>query len=483
MAQTILIVDDNLSAQETLEGLLIGQGYNLAFANNGEEALARADQLSPDLILLDVMMPGIDGFEVCRRLRAEPRLAEVPVIMVTALDDRASRLQGIKAGADDFISKPFDRLELRARVQTITQLNRYRRLHAERARFEWVVEQADDGYLIVAGDSTIRYANFQARGYFNLPAGRKELPPVTFFELAREQYRCEPQESWLGWPAAQSGQAPAYLIRPESATGSNLWLQVDSLPFSHQVDEEYLVHLRDVTTTMATDRLMWTFHSQVSHKLRTPVGLLTGFLNLLKQDEPGLSEELRTLLSLIRNSAEVLHEEIQTIFQYLETPNLARPSLTGCNLAEITDIVTTLKADLALGLVQLTYTEPLPPGVHLALTRPVVELILEELLRNAKKFHPTHTPTIDIKIIDDPTGIIIQVSDDNPPPPSEHLARIWTPYYQVEKYFTGQVAGMGLGLSRIATLIWNVGGSCQAYHRSDRPGLVIELRVPVGKDT
>jgi len=124
----ILIVDDEQIGRDTLEALLIGRGYDLAFANDGPEALAKAAELTPDLILLDVMMPSMDGFEVCRRLRADPLLAEVPIIMVTALDDRDYRLQGIEAGADDFVSKPFDRVELRARVRTITRLNRYRQL-------------------------------------------------------------------------------------------------------------------------------------------------------------------------------------------------------------------------------------------------------------------------------------------------------------------------------------------------------------------
>jgi len=81
---TILIVDDEAIGRETLEALLFAQGYNLAFAEDGPEALAKASELLPDVILLDVMMPGMDGFEVCRQLRANPVLAEVPVIMVTA---------------------------------------------------------------------------------------------------------------------------------------------------------------------------------------------------------------------------------------------------------------------------------------------------------------------------------------------------------------------------------------------------------------
>ena len=130
----ILIVDDEEMGRETLEILLAGQGYDLAFAGSGTEALTKAAELTPDLILLDVMMPEMNGFEVCRRLRADPVLAEAPVILVTALDDSASRLKGLEAGADDFISKPFDRVELQTRVRSITRLNRYRRLLTERSQ-------------------------------------------------------------------------------------------------------------------------------------------------------------------------------------------------------------------------------------------------------------------------------------------------------------------------------------------------------------
>lgn len=90
---TILIVDDEPAGRETLEALLLSQGYNLILASNGFEALDKTVQFTPDLILLDVMMPGMDGYEVCQRLRADPSLGEVPIIMVTALDDRDSRLR------------------------------------------------------------------------------------------------------------------------------------------------------------------------------------------------------------------------------------------------------------------------------------------------------------------------------------------------------------------------------------------------------
>jgi DNA-binding response OmpR family regulator len=155
----ILIVDDEPITRETMEALLSGAGYELMTAASGTEGLAKAELLRPDLILLDVMMPGLDGFETCRRLRSNERLGLVPVLLVTALDDHVSRLRGLEAGADDFIAKPFDAAELQARVRTITRLNRYRRLLSEQARFERLIELSPDGILIATGDGTIRLAN------------------------------------------------------------------------------------------------------------------------------------------------------------------------------------------------------------------------------------------------------------------------------------------------------------------------------------
>jgi signal transduction histidine kinase len=136
----ILIVDDEPSARDTVEALLLKEEYQLEFAKDGYEGLKVAETAQPDLILLDVMMPGMNGYEVCRRIRATPTLAEVPIIMVTALDDRSSLLLGIEAGADDFLSKPIDRQELRLRVRTIIRLNRYRTLVKQRENLRSMAE-------------------------------------------------------------------------------------------------------------------------------------------------------------------------------------------------------------------------------------------------------------------------------------------------------------------------------------------------------
>ncbi len=146
MSSTILIVDDEYSGRETLQSVLESEGYNLIMAENGPQAIEKAKAFLPDVILLDVMMPGMTGFEVCERIRNDPQVAEIPIIILTALDDRESLLTGLKAGADDFISKPFDRFELRARLIGITRLNRYHKLVLEREKLQEAHSRLLDAY-------------------------------------------------------------------------------------------------------------------------------------------------------------------------------------------------------------------------------------------------------------------------------------------------------------------------------------------------
>jgi putative two-component system response regulator len=124
----VLIIDDSVEARAALEALLLSESYDIRFATNGMDGIAAAVSLHPDVILLDVMMPKMDGFEVCRRIRSMHDIAEIPIILITALDDQDSRITGLRAGADDFINKPFNSVELFARLQTILRLNRYRRI-------------------------------------------------------------------------------------------------------------------------------------------------------------------------------------------------------------------------------------------------------------------------------------------------------------------------------------------------------------------
>ncbi|NMC15458.1 MAG: response regulator transcription factor [Chloroflexi bacterium] len=116
MPEKILVVDDEISLQETLAYNLTREGYQVEVAGDGNQALHLARTSKPDLVILDVMLPGLDGFEVCRILRQE---ANIPVLMLTARDDEIDRVVGLEVGADDYLAKPFSMRELIARVKAL----------------------------------------------------------------------------------------------------------------------------------------------------------------------------------------------------------------------------------------------------------------------------------------------------------------------------------------------------------------------------
>jgi two-component system, OmpR family, alkaline phosphatase synthesis response regulator PhoP len=127
----ILIADDNVQNCELIDAYLAEEGYEMSVAYDGLQALKRTEEQLPDLILLDIMMPKLSGYEVCQRLKANPRTKDIPVLMVTALNEQGDIEKAVRAGCDDFLSKPVNSLELKTRVKSLL---RVRHLTNERDR-------------------------------------------------------------------------------------------------------------------------------------------------------------------------------------------------------------------------------------------------------------------------------------------------------------------------------------------------------------
>lgn len=479
---TVLIVDDQPAIRRIITRILETEKYQIHTATNGREALELAAKIMPDVILLDVMMPnGMNGFEVCRKLRQTPLLNDVPILMVTALDDRESRLEGIKSGADDFIVKPFDPIELQARVRNITRLNRYRRLLVERLKFEWVVEESEEGYVIINEHDFIMYANSRAKLFLNLAHTPRIETSDSFLTIANQQYNCEPDEMWKDWPQniEQLNNVTRYLIRPESQHSSAFWLQVTTLKLPLGAETLYAIRLRDVTQQMTSRHTVWQLHAMIFHKLRTPFSSVLMSLELLNSYRHEMpKEEVDMLHNTALKQANRLNQIMRGMLTYIDsTSNSAL--FDNFELSNIVEVVQKIAEVLEIKNVTCNLAEELK-GAYIRFNEDTVSTVMWEVMRNAQKFHPLQEPTIDIVIqADSPKTIAFQIIDNGITLSPNQLVSVWQPYYQGERSFTGEVPGAGLGLTAVALLTWQVGGQYKIYNRQEQPGVVVELILPL----
>lgn len=173
--QTVLCVDDDERHFELLQALLALEGYALKYCPSGESALAFVEKEVPDLILLDIMMPGLSGIEVLTKLRTNDRTRTIPVVLVTAEGSEEQRVQGLETGCDDFITKPFDLVELRTRVRSLLRISRYRNALDEKEGAWQVIHEMKEPLILCKTDWTLASFNRAARPYLMSGAELKSL--------------------------------------------------------------------------------------------------------------------------------------------------------------------------------------------------------------------------------------------------------------------------------------------------------------------
>ncbi|MFN3348982.1 PleD family two-component system response regulator [Pseudorhodoplanes sp.] len=174
MTARVLVVDDVPANLKLLEARLSAEYFDVITAHSGAEALAACERAECDIVLLDVMMPDMDGFEVCRRLKSNPATHHIPVVIVTALDQPSDRVAGLQAGADDFLTKPVSDIALIARVRSLTRLKMMtdelrmraatsREIGIESAEREAILEQGEGGRILIVDDRPASYERLSAR--------------------------------------------------------------------------------------------------------------------------------------------------------------------------------------------------------------------------------------------------------------------------------------------------------------------------------
>lgn len=503
----ILIVDDDPTVRETLRTCFAGEGYEMAFAADGPSALAQAAEWLPDLVLLDVMMPGMDGFEVCRRLRADPMLAQVPVILVTGLDDYDSRVQGAEVGADDFISKPYSRVELRARVRTITRLNRYRRLleererrkeaedetrrlneelqryaktlelrvaerteelRAERDRTQAILESLGEAVVVVDARQTIQYVNpafTRLTGYARHEAEGQKVhwwralyhSTQAFDQLVYAVYNGEVRTGEVVGRRADGTLYDAMLtVAPLFDPGSSL--------------SGFVGVSRDITPLKEADRLKDQFVSNVSHELRTPLSVITmtvGNLDMLydRLDDRRRREMIRDL----RTQARLLNELIGDILELSRIDSQRGPvEWTTLDLTRLVRAECEKQRAMAEEKGH-TMILDLEEAVAVQGNERQLGQVVRNLINNAIKYTPPGGQiTCTCRVLSPAFGLAradwpgseqlekgvwaaLSVRDTGVGIAAEHLPHIFERFYRVE--MQSNVPGTGLGLSIVKGLV------------------------------
>lgn len=189
-------------------------------------------------------------------------------------------------------------------------------------------------------------------------------------------------------------------------------------------------------------------------------------------------DEIREFVNSTIDAAERLVGDFRSILSYIDAPlalNFGEPVA----LDALPDMLVEICKDLKLQSVDISLPDDLR-SLTVALTPDALEMIFHELLENTRKFHPRRTPTVEISIGQiDEQFVLIRIADDGVSLSPEQISWMWLPYVQGEKDFTGELPGMGLGFPMVATLVWKAGGDLHVRNRSDGPGLIVELEIPL----
>ena len=474
MKSTVLIVDDEERNRDLLKAILAPAGYQLQFAENGRDGINKTVDLKPDLILLDVMMPDMSGFEVCEAIRKSPTTVDIPIVMVTALDDRESRLLGIEAGADDFISKPIDAGEMRTRVKNITQLNRYRRLVAEREKFERIAEFATDGLLLLDDRNRIKYANPRAAELLGLEG---ESSDQEFTALAGKNFTCKPPFAWQTWAgSADPDPKPIrYLLARPDVDAPAKWLKTQLFLLPETGEADWLVRLSDVTKEMSERRDSWSFQRALREKLDPAFENVIGELDQLANPDLGMTGEKRSQLGMsVRKTVRQLQSQINDLMKDAESSTLLQEG----DPVKVRDVKYQVRfVSDALGLFGTHVQVPFElESVELGIKSIAFETVLAELFSNSVKFHPRSSPAVEVVIAKpDDQHITLEVRDDGTNLNDEELAKATTPYFQGDN----TKGGMGLGLGMISSILWELDGDLQIANRETMKGAIVTVTLPI----
>lgn len=459
----ILVIDDTPENLNLLSTMLIDRGYKVRSVTKGSTGIRGAQTMPPDLILLDVNMPEMNGYEVCERLKSDDRTCNIPIIFISALEAVNDKVKAFQAGGVDYITKPFQIEEVLARIETHLTLRQLQnQLRSQNAQLQ---QEIRDRQYAEEKFATIFRQSPNPIAIVTIPEGRFVEVNSSFLSISGyslgEVVGCTIAQLHLGrdinafMRRLQTRTAFHNLefeLLTRSQTRKNILLSVDHVELNGT--SYALLIANDITDRK---RLENEFISLVSHELRTPLTSMMGSLDLLSSGQLGsLTEQGQQVLNIGVKNAERL---IRLINDILDLERIRSGKITMnlrlCNLADLMTQATEEMQALANRSSIHLVTEPL--NVLLTVDPDRIVQTLTNLLSNAIKFsQPDNQVWMQARLTI--SGICISVRDQGRGIPSHQLQTVFERFQQVDASDARQKGGTGLGLAICRNIVEQHGG-------------------------
>jgi signal transduction histidine kinase len=488
----ILVVDDNADMREYITRLL-RQRWSVEQAADGAEALEAVRNSLPDLVLTDVMMPNLDGFGLLRELRAEPATSHVPVIMLSARAGEESRVEGLEAGADDYLVKPFAARELLARVTTHLQIAALRgEAVAERERLYAIFMQApvpvavltgpdlrfevaNDPYCEMVGRSNL--VGTALRDAFAEPGARAAVGQLEQAFRARQALTVAELGVRLVRNGVESEAFFSYVAQPFfDALGNTDGVIVAATELTESVlARRRIDNLRKAAEQ--ANRAKDEFLSTLSHELRTPLNAMVGWSTLLRAGSVPAEQRDKALETIERNA----RVQARLVEDMLDLARIEQGKLV-LSVGPL-ELVRVVEAAIdavrpAAEAKQIRLQPVLDSHATIVGDADRLQQVVWNLLSNAIKFTP-RGGRVQVRLRREPSFVEVVVADNGQGIDAEFLPHIFDRFRQADPSFTRRAGGLGLGLAIVRSLVELHGGDVSALSDGAGLGATFVVRLPM----
>ncbi|MBW4540728.1 MAG: response regulator [Myxacorys chilensis ATA2-1-KO14] len=488
----ILLADDNADMRDYVKRLLSSR-FQVETATNGKTALDAIQANPPDLVLTDVMMPEMDGFELLRSLRANPVTQDIPIILLSARAGEEARVEGLEAGADDYLIKPFSARELLARVEASLKLAQLRQEATQRERT--LLGRVTDAFMAMDLDFRITYANPAAEQVAQTPLeamlGKTmwEAFPATVGAQFEFQYRRSLSEQVA--VDFEEYYAPLDLwvevhVYP-SPTGLSLFFRdindrkrAEAVRSRMAQERDQLLQREQAAREQAetANRIKDEFLAVLSHELRSPLNPILGWSRILQKGRLD-SVKAAQALSVIERNAKLQAELIEDLLDVSRILQ-GKLSLNVCPVPLVPTIQAAMETvRLAAEARSIQIQAKLDPNIGQVSGDPNrLQQVVWNLLSNAVKFTP-EGGRVDIQLERSGSCAQISVSDTGKGIHPDFLCNVFDYFRQEDGATTRKFGGLGLGLAIVRHLVELHGGTVQAESLGEGQGATFRVKLPL----